>query len=93
VATKKQLQNCPQDYDNRVRHRENSFSTLSPMKGGLMLPSDNNASDPRLPRFPDVYLCDICGKDFESLKKVLVRNERGTNPVSVHLCNDSAHFL
>jgi hypothetical protein len=43
------------------------------MKGGFSLSSEGNASDPRLPLFSDLYLCDNCGKDFESLHKVLVR--------------------
>ena len=62
-----------QDYDKQSRERGNSFSTHSPMKGGFSLSSEGNASDPRLPLFSDLYLCDNCGKDFESLHKVLVR--------------------
>jgi hypothetical protein len=44
------------------------------MKSGFNLSSENNSSDPRLPKCIDLYLCDICGKDFDELQSVLVRS-------------------
>ena len=52
--------------------RENGFSTASPLKSGFNLNSKNNSSDPLLPKCMDLYLCDLCGKDFDNLRNVLV---------------------
>lgn len=61
-----------QDYDKKLRQQINSFSTQSPLKNRCSLSLGINASDPRLPRCEDVYLCDNCGTSFESLQDVLV---------------------
>ena len=58
-----------QDYDKFMSKAH--FSTSSPLKG--MFVSSNNCSDPALPKSADVFLCDICGSDFQSLACVEVR--------------------
>ena len=61
-----------QDYDKKQRQQFNSFSTQSPLKKRCSLSQGINASDPRLPRCEDLYLCDNCGASFKSLHDVLV---------------------
>ncbi len=61
-----------QDYDMKQRQQLNSFSTQSPLKKRCSLSLGINASDPRLPRCEDLYLCDNCGASFDSLQHVLV---------------------
>ena len=61
-----------QDYDKKQRQQFNSFSTQSPLKKRCSLSLGINASDPRLPRCEDLYLCDNCGSSFKSLVDVLV---------------------
>lgn len=51
----------------------NSFSVSSPLKLGQSYSSEKNLSDPVLPVFQDVYLCDTCDKDFDSFGSLLVR--------------------
>ena len=62
-----------QDYDKKQRQQNNSFSTQSPLKKRCSLSLGINASDPRLPRCEDIFLCDNCGSSFKSLPEVLVR--------------------
>ena len=64
-----------QDYDKKQRQQFNSFSTQSPLKKRCSLSLGINASDPRLPRCEDLYLCDNCGASFKSLPTVLVRSK------------------
>ena len=61
-----------QDYDKKQRQQFNSFSTQSPLKKRCSLSLGINASDPRLPRCEDIFLCDNCGSSFKSLPDVLV---------------------
>ena len=61
-----------QDYDKKQRQQFNSFTTQSPLKKRCSLSLGINASDPRLPRCEDLYLCDNCGSSFKSLVDVLV---------------------
>lgn len=61
-----------QDYDKKQRQQMNSFSTQSPLKKRCSLSLGINASDPRLPKCEDVYLCDNCGDSFQNLQDVLV---------------------
>jgi len=60
-----------QDYDKCLYPKPN-FNTQSPLKGvsRSMLVSTNNSSDPRLPKWADVFLCEYCGKGFNSQRKV-----------------------
>jgi len=60
-----------QDYDKKQRQQNNSFSTQSPLKKRCSLSLGINASDPRLPRCEDIFLCDNCGSSFKSLSEVL----------------------
>lgn len=60
-----------QDYDKKQRQQFNSFSTQSPLKKRCSLSLGINASDPRLPRCEDIFLCDNCGSSFKSLPDVL----------------------
>ena len=61
-----------QDYDKKQRQQMNSFSTQSPLKKRCSLSLGINASDPRLPKCEDLYLCDNCGDSFQALQDVLV---------------------
>jgi hypothetical protein len=61
-----------QEYDKKQRQQLNRFSTQSPLKKCCSLSLGINASDPRLPQYDDLYLCDNCGADFECLQDVLV---------------------
>ena len=56
-----------------------SISINSPLKlGPSSTPKKNCYSDPVLPAFPDVYLCDTCDRDFDSFNALLV-NARKNN--------------
>ena len=66
-----------QDYDKKTRQQMNSFSTQSPLKKRCSLSLGINASDPRLPKCEDLYLCDNCGASFQALQEVLVSSGAG----------------
>lgn len=71
-----------QDYDIKQRQQLNSFSTSSPLKKRCSLSLGINASDPRLPRCEDLYLCDNCGDSFQSLQQVLVTKFKSYSSIS-----------
>jgi len=72
-----------QDYDLNGQHGspsdQQSFSTASPLKQAPHLVrnsvSSHNSSDPALPQSIDVFLCDNCGADFQSLDNVLAHEK------------------
>ena len=63
-----------QDYDKAATRSMGTslFNTTSPLKSGQVLSSQNNLSDPILPTFNDVYLCDSCDRDFDSVTQLSV---------------------
>lgn len=67
-----------QDYDKSYYSSKDvsaSFHTKSPLKPSdskrLGAASTSNASDPALSACVDVYLCDTCDKDFDSLEELI----------------------
>jgi len=65
-----------QDYDKHQNTRKQKPSHLSPIKRMLWNKSDNS-SDPAMSSCvtPDIYLCDTCDKDFDSLT-LLISHEK-----------------
>lgn len=53
------------------------FNTTSPLKSGQVLSNQSNLSDPILPQVADIYLCDTCDQDFDSVNQLSVR--KGTH--------------
>ncbi len=80
-----------QDYDKKLRQQFNSFTTQSPLKKSCSLSMGINQSDPRLPQYNEVYICDNCSSNFESLQHLLV----STNPgiMSMSIVNDINVFV
>ena len=48
-----------------------SYYILSICRRMLWNKSDNT-SDPAMSNYADIYLCDTCDKDFDSLRKLIV---------------------
>jgi len=66
-----------QDYDKyqSVRKPKNQFNAKSPMKTNdpkkLLWTKSDNTSDPAMSNYADIYLCDTCDRDFDSLSLLM----------------------
>ncbi|XP_023336350.1 uncharacterized protein LOC111707472 [Eurytemora carolleeae] len=71
-----------QDYDKHQNVRKpklNTFSAKSPLKTldskRLLWNKSDNTSDPAMSTYADIYLCDTCDKDFDSLPTLIAHEK------------------